>query len=69
MAETTCRRSAARLNRSLMRGRVLAIAQAPTSTAGSIADDTKLGLLIMAVAQFFCALPLPKKWVAKKMAA
>jgi hypothetical protein len=51
MAETTCRRSAARLNRSLMRGRVLAIA------------------LTMAVAQFFCALPLPKKWVAKKMAA
>jgi hypothetical protein len=47
----------------------MAITQAPTSTAGSITDDTKLGLLTMVVAQFFCALPLPKKWVAKKMAA
>jgi hypothetical protein len=50
-------------------GRFLAIAQAPTSTAGSIADDTKLGLSTMVVPQFFCALPLPKKWVAKKMPA
>jgi hypothetical protein len=31
--------------------------------------DTKLGLSTIVVPQFFCALPLPKKRVAKKMAA